>query len=232
MKKSTYIFCTIAVLLLSSYRPNLECEYAHSNMGFAKSQLYTALLAEDINQARFYTYKALNALEKSKIQLKSCGCSFAQKSMDENVFVLVLATKSTTLEGTKNYLDKSIELTENTMQVLDSHDTHASTYSNTTLAMNTNRTRNIPVTNKEYKTTSLNDKIDKSLEKYKISLNNVVENVNCKEAKAFAQRIFNECEQQLLQPNLSDGTKYYNLRTKEITFNALTKMEHCSSENE
>ena len=228
MKKTTYIFCAISIVLLSSFRTNLDCEYANSNMGFAKSQIKEALLTEDINQARFYTYKALNALEKSKNQLKQCGCIYAKKSMDENLEILVLATKSTTLKGTKSYLDKSIELTENTMMVLDAHDTHNSVYSNDMLAMNTNNTSKSIVATEEKKLSSLNEKIDLSLEKYKISLDKVVETVDCKEAKAFAQRIFDECERELLKQNLSEGNKYYNLRTKEITLNAINRIGSCN----
>lgn len=230
MKKATYIFCTLAILLLSSFRTNLECEYANSNMGFAKSQINAALLTDDINQARFYAYKAVNALEKSKTQLEVCGCTYAKSSMIENLDALLLATKSTTLEGTKTYLDKSIELINNTMFVLDSHESHNSSYANDVLSMNTN-TASKPVINaKDRKNLSLNEKIDLSLAKYKVSLEKVVATVNCKEAKAFAQRIFDECENQLLKLNISEGSKYYNLRTKEITQNALNKIGECTNE--
>lgn len=228
MKKATYIFCTLAILVLSSFRTNLDCEYANSNMGFAKSQISAALHTDDINKARFYAYKAVNALEKSKNQLEVCGCTFAKASMIENLDALVLATKSTTLEGTKTYLDKSFELINNTMFVLDSHESHNSVYGNDVLSMNTNSASKIVINTENIKNLSLNEKIDLSLAKYTISLEKVVATVNCKEAKAFAQRIFDECENQLLKPNLSDGNKYYNLRTKEITENALKKIGDCS----
>ena len=228
MKKATYIFCILAILVLSSFRTNLDCEYANSNMGFAKSQISAALHTDDINKARFYAYKAVNALEKSKNQLEVCGCTFAKASMIENLDALVLATKSTTLEGTKTYLDKSFELINNTMFVLDSHESHNSVYGNDVLSMNTNSASKIVINTENIKNLSLNEKIDLSLAKYTISLEKVVATVNCKEAKAFAQRIFDECENQLLKPNLSDGNKYYNLRTKEITENALKKIGDCS----
>ena len=228
MKKATYIFCTLAILVLSSFRTNLDCEYANSNMGFAKSQISAALHTDDINKARFYAYKAVNALEKSKNQLEVCGCTFAKASMIENLDALVLATKSTTLEGTKTYLDKSFELINNTMFVLDSHESHNSVYANDVLSINTNSASKIVINTENIKNLSLNEKIDLSLAKYTISLEKVVATVNCKEAKAFAQRIFDECENQLLKPNLSDGNKYYNLPTKEITENALKKIGDCS----
>jgi len=229
MKKSTYFFCTFAVLALSSFTPNVECEYANSNMGYAKSQITLALSTEDISHARFYTYKALNALEKSKNQLNLCGCTFAKTSMAENLDILVLATKSTTLEGAKSYLNASIELTENTMLVLDSHDSHNSKYSNNLLSVNSISDEKTSIKRNYTENDCLFETIDLSLKKYQISLNNVVKSVNCKEATAFASRIYNECESQLLKPNLSEGSKYYNLRTKEITQEALSKIGDCSA---
>lgn len=227
MKKTTCILYGIAVLLLSSFRPNLNCEYASSNVGFAKSKIKEALGTDDINQARFYSYKALNALEKSKNQLKECGCKLAKKSMDESSELLILATQSTTLNGTKNYLIHSMELTKNTITIIKEHDSHDSDYSNDVLAMNSNSSSNAFTFSKETSSLSLTDKIDISLEKYRISLNKVVETVNCKEAKEFANRIYEECETQLLKPNLSEGKKYYNFRTKQITLEALNRIGNC-----
>ncbi|WP_405410058.1 hypothetical protein [Maribacter sp. Asnod1-A12] len=231
MKKSIFFFCALALLSLSSFGMNVECEYANSNMGYAKSQISAALLTQDINQARFYAYKALSALEKSKNQLNVCGCKYAKESMLENMEVLSLATKSTTLEGTITYLNKSIELTNNTILVLESHDTHESAYGNDALSLNTNS----DVKNTTVKTNSnkkdLFKTIDNSLEKYRISLDKVVQSVNCKDATAFATRIYDECEAQLLKPNISEGSKYYNLRTKEITQEALNKIGNCSTKN-
>ena len=137
MKKNIIFFYTIVLLSFPTFANNVECEYANSNMGYAKSQITAALQTQDINQARFYAYKALNALEKSKEQLNICGCKFAKTSMYENIEVLTLATRSTTLEGTISYLNESIELTNNTIMVLESHDTHDSVYSNNELSVNT-----------------------------------------------------------------------------------------------
>ncbi|MDP5060331.1 MAG: hypothetical protein NWP64_00280 [Maribacter sp.] len=229
MKKNIFFFCAIALLSLSSFSSNVECEYANSNMGYAKSQINAALQTQDINQARFYAYKALSALEKSKNQLNVCGCKYAKESMLENIEVLSLATKSTTLEGTINYLNASIELTNNTILVLESHDTHESAYASDALSVNTNSTSKTTAISKVSYNKSLFETIDISLEKYRISLDKVVESVNCKDATAFARRIHDECEAQLLKPNISEGSKYYNLRTKEITQEALNKIGNCAA---
>tara|TARA_R110000744_G_scaffold19680_7_gene51782 strand:+ start:395 stop:994 length:600 start_codon:yes stop_codon:yes gene_type:complete len=197
-------------------------------MGYAKSQITAALSTQDINQARFYAYKALNALEKSKDQLKVCGCTYAKTSVYENIEVLTLATKSTTLEGTISYLNESIELTDNTILVLESHDTHDSIYSNNELSVNTNSSTEVKTGKKVKFDKNIFENIDISLEKYRVSLDKVVQTVNCKDATAFATRIFNESEAQLLKPNISEGSKYYNLRTKEITQEALNKIGDCA----
>lgn len=228
MKKNIYFFCVIALVSLSSFTANVECEYANSNMGYAKSQITAALSTQDINQARFYAYKALNALEKSKDQLKVCGCTYAKTSVYENIEVLTLATKSTTLEGTISYLNESIELTDNTILVLESHDIHDSIYSNNELSVNTNSSTEVKTGKKVKFDKNIFENIDISLEKYRVSLNKVVQTVNCKDAIAFATRIFNESEAQLLKPNISEGSKYYNLRTKEITQEALNKIGDCA----
>ncbi|APQ18217.1 hypothetical protein [Maribacter hydrothermalis] len=228
MKKSIYLLGATAFLILSSFKTNVECEYANSNMGYAKVQTNAALLTDDINQARFYTYKAINAIEKTKTQLDVCGCIIAKKSIYENIAILLQATKSTTLEGTKNYLNQSIVLTENTILTLDSHDSHNSSYSNDLLTVNTKPSTTEIIATKETKNKKLFDTIDASLEKYEISLNKVVEGVNCEEATAFAKSIYSECEKQLLNPNLSEGSKYYNLRTKNITKKALNKIGNCN----
>ncbi|WP_084182011.1 hypothetical protein [Maribacter ulvicola] len=209
---------------------NIECEYANSNMGYAKSQINAALLAQDINKARFYAYKALSALEKSKNQLHICGCKYAKESLLENIEVLLLATKSTTLAGTISYLNTSIELTDNTIIVLESHDIHNSIYANDLLSVNSSSSAKHTPTISNTHQNELFTTIDKSLEKYRSSLDKVVQSVNCKDASAFATKIFNECEAQLLQPNISEGSKYYNLRTKEITQEALNKIGSCPSQ--
>ena len=228
-----YVFCAIAVLLCSSFQPSLDCDYANSNMGFAKSKIEEALDTDDINQARYYTYKAINALEKSKKQFEECGCLPAKESATEGLKALILATKSTSLQTTRDYLVRSIDLTDHVMFSLTTHDEHEGSEHDHLLVMNTDPANKLflyaegaPVIDKPT-ALSINEKIDLSLEKYRFSLNKVVETVNCRDANAFAKRIFEECERELLKPNLSEGKKYYNLRTKEITQEALDKIGEC-----
>ena len=73
----------------------------------------------------------------------------------------------------------------------------------------------------------LQEKIDISLETYRESLLKVVLTVDCKEARAFAERIYKHCEKELLKPNQTEGKKYYNLRTQQITAQALEELGNC-----
>ncbi|MFS4456199.1 hypothetical protein [Maribacter sp. 2304DJ31-5] len=222
----TYIFiCAIVFVLFSSFKTDLECEYAGSNIGFAKSQTEKAIGTEDINQARFYAYRALNAIEKSRKQLATCGCEYAEISIEEGLKDLKNAIKSTTLNTTKLLLERALNHTQEAIKSLREHHLHESKYGINTLVLNTKDT----IMFKKSGVKTINERIDISLEKYRKSLVKIVETVDCKDAKAFAQNIFEHCEAQLLNKNLSEGKKYYNLRTKEITAQALKQIGKCPS---
>lgn len=228
MNKTYILICAAALILFSSFTSNMECEYAGSNINFAKTQTETAIAIDDINKARFYAYKALNAIEKSKKQLVVCGCEYAESDLEEGLKNLKLATKATSLNATRIFLERSLALTLRGLESLESHDQHQSKYGNDLLALNsTTSAKNGETLLKYQGLASLNEKIDISLEKYKASLQKIVESVDCKEARAFAENIFENCEKELLKPNLTDGKKYYNLRTKEITADALLRIPDC-----
>jgi hypothetical protein len=229
MMNKTYIFISVmALLLFSSFTNNMECEYAGSNIGFAKSQTEAAIVKDDINKARFYAYKALNAIEKSKKQLAICGCEYAEIDLEEGLKNLKMATKATSLNATRIFLERSLKYTLSGIEALESHNQHHSRYGNDVLTLNTSTTlKNKTTLLSEHGVASLNEKIDISLEKYKASLQKIVETVDCKEARAFAKNIFDNCEKQLLKSDLSEGKKYYNLRTKQITADALLRIPDC-----
>ncbi len=229
MMNKTYLFISaMALVLFSSFTSNMECEYAGSNINFVKSQTEAAIAIDDINKARFYAYKALNAIEKSKKQLAMCGCEYAEIDLEEGLNNLKMATKATSLNATRIFLERSLTYTLGGIEALESHDLHQSKYGNDLLALNTSTaTKNKTVLSTEQSITTLNEKIDISLEKYKASLQKIVETVSCKEARAFAKNIFDNCEKELLKSDLSEGKKYYNLRTKEITADALLRIPDC-----
>ncbi|MEO1012325.1 MAG: hypothetical protein AAFX53_13535 [Bacteroidota bacterium] len=229
MEKYSILLSVLIVILFSSFRTSEACKYAGSNIGFVKSQTEKALETGDINKSRYYAYKALNAIVKSKQQFSDCGCDYAVQSIEEGLNNLKMATRATTLGATRILLKRAMEDIKDSLDALADHETmHDSPYGNDVLVLNTSKMKKEQKTIEKPTMGMLKTKIDRSLESYRASLNGVITSVDCKEARAFAQKIYDHCEQQLLEPELSEGKKYYNLRTKEITMEALNALGNCS----
>jgi len=227
MKYYYAIHIVVLVFLFSSFKIDKACEYAGSNINFVKTQTEKAIAVDDINQARYFAYKALNAVEKSKNHLNECGCEYAAESIAEGLSNLKLAIKATSLNSTRILLNKALENTLGGLESLEEHELHDSKYGSDLLAMNTIVAKKEKSSMKKLEKKEFERKIDMSLEKYRESLNKIVISVDCKEARAFAENIYSHCEQQLLLPNLTEGKKYYNLKTKDITAAALQKLNDC-----
>jgi len=227
MKFYYSIHIVVLVFLFSSFKVDKACEYAGSNINYVKTQTEKAIAVDDINQARYFAYKALNAIEKSKNQLKECGCEYATDNITEGLLNLKFATKATSLNSTRILLNRALENTLGGLESLAKHDLHDSKYGSNLLAMNTIVAKKELTSMKKPGKMEFERKIDVSLEKYRESLNKIVNSVDCKEARAFAENIYLHCEQQLLLPNLTEGKKYYNLKTKDITAAALEKLNDC-----
>ena len=139
MKVHNLLLWFSLLLVFSSFEINSNaCQYAGSNIGFVRTQTQKALDAEDINTSRFFAYKALNAIVKSKKQFDACGCEAATKSIHKGLDNLKLATRVASLEGTRILLHRALENTLVSLDELDEHELmHNSEYSNDLLALNT-----------------------------------------------------------------------------------------------
>lgn len=208
------------------------CDYAGSNISYIKAQTQNALDAQKLNMVHYYAYKALNAIEKSKQQFVDCGCEYAQQSIEASGNNLRKAIKVSSLLSSRMLLEKAMENTVGSFEALQvHHEIHVSEYGNDMLVLNTNVSK---APQKRFQPTqgkNLETKIDSSLVSFQNSLNKVVLTVECKEAQDFVQRIFKRCELELLKTNLTEGKRYYNLKTKEIAANALDDLENtCPQE--
>jgi hypothetical protein len=227
MKLPYFVLYAFLFALFSSFEPTQACEYAGSNITYVKTETEKALAMKDLQLVRFHTYKALDAIAKSEEQLYDCGCEDASERIIGISEILKNAAKTTSLAGTRILLETARENTQESLDALHDHENHDSPYGTDDLSVDTTdvetqKKRPMPPREK-----LLKQKIDSSLTKYRASLEKTIKTVNCKEARAFATRIYEHCEQQLLRPGLSEGKKYYNLRTKEITGEALEKLGDC-----
>ncbi len=218
------------LFFLFAFKSTSACEYAGSNINFVKTQTEKAIEEGELNLIRYHAFKALNAIEKSKKQMSNCNCEYASISIDESAYLLKRATRSGDVKVTKKLLQRALKNTLNGMEALKNHDKqHTTKKREDLLAINDDINLKIDDNSKLVKKVSFKERIDLSLEKYSASLDHVVQTVNCKDAKAYAENIYKNCEQELLKEGLSEGKKYYNLRTKDITADALRRIEEkCS----
>lgn len=230
MKTRYFSLCALLIFTFSSFSfsKNDVCDYVGSNMEYVKTQTQKAIRTSDLNESHFLAYRAIKALQNSGKEIENCDCIEASDFAAESLNQLISATKAKSLDASRNFLNRSLENTIESIESIANHDNHGGPYGTDVLALNTidadETVEPIVITEGQ----SLKEKIDISLISYEASLQTVVETVNCKDALAFATRIYENCEQQLLKNNLSEGKKYYNLRTKQITAEALKKIGDCS----
>lgn len=233
MKRYHLLSAILAFGIFSSFTKwdSSACDYAGSNIDFIRSQTQNALDASDINISRYFAYKALNAIEKSSKQFEACGCDYAVESIYEGLKNLKLATRVSSLNGTRILLKRALDNTMGSLEALDEHEEmHHSEYTSDLLAMNTKSADAEKIGMKQPEGEKLHLKIDQFLVDYRNSLAKMIKTVECKEAHAFALRIYNHCELELLKPDLTEPKKYYNLKTKEITFEALQELKGCATD--
>lgn len=218
-----------SLLMLAATPPSPGCMDAGSMIGFVETHLRNSLEAEELALARYHAYKAINTMEKSRSQFEDCGCDYAKKHIFESLDNLKLATRVNSLEGTRILVRRALNGALAGEEALELHDElHDSPYDSDVLAINTGE-QAAPVTfgDDPEAARRIEQKIDESLQAYRESLADVVSGVPCREALEFVQRIYDHCERQLLREDLTSAKRYYNYRTKELTEDALRKLEGC-----
>ncbi len=231
MKTHYFLLCLVAFCSLSSFAPSEACSYAGSNMSYVQTQTKKALAENDLNKARFFTYKAIKTIQTSVDKFDDCGCKDAEVSISESLTNLKAAARAKSLNGTRILLNEALQYTIDALDALSQHELHANVFASKEFAMNTTIDEEETLIALSTEKTNMHKQIDTSLLKYKESLGVVVDSLSCSDAKAFAVNIFEHCEKELMKNNLSEAKKYYNFRTKEITAEALSKLGECSSNN-
>ena len=209
--------------------PENACENAGSLIGFVEDHIQSALAAEELEISRYHAYKALNTIEKSRANFEACSCDYARKQILESLENLKLATRVSTLDGSRLLLKRALEDARSSEESLELHEAeHNKSYDNNVLALNTADAAKISFETEEARSQSLESRIDQSLLAYSSSLEEVVNSVPCDEALVFVRRIYAHCERQLLREDLTPAKRYYNRRTKEITEEALDSLRDCA----
>lgn len=208
------------------------CEFAGSNISYIRSNTQKAIEADKINMIHYYAYKALSAIDKSKDQFVACGCEYAQSGIEESERYLKQAIKASSLMGARMLLEKSLDHTQGSLEALEDHpEIHTSEYGND-LSVNTREDKARVQSFRPISGAELEKKVESSLESFRISLQKVISTLPCKEAENYVLGVFQRCELELLKAELTEGKRYYNLKTKNIAARALEKLrERCSATN-
>lgn len=226
MSLVSYLLITITFAL--NHTQEQQCDYARSNLEYISSQTILAIKAEKVEISKYYAYRALNAFEKSKEQLKACACEYTNDFLMDGAEDIKKATRVVSLNGTRIFLKRALENIEESIETLVEHKQHAhSKYGNSLLAINTlaesKKKKHATLPSKR----DIEKKIDNSLKKFQLSLAKVIDEIDCEESYEFTRNIYEFSEKELLKNGISETKKYYHLRTKQIAAEALKKLDTC-----
>ncbi|WP_185782822.1 hypothetical protein [Croceivirga lutea] len=234
-KKIVFFICLILALIgfymMASFKTYNACEFATNNIELIRNQVHSALNSNDLEMIKFYSQKALTTLPKTKTLFTDCGCLVANKHLDLTASNLTYASESNLIPKSKEYLQIAYSNTILSIQLLKDFEKESeSFYGDNVLEMNTQ---------KAYKTKGevvkpegklRQERINETIETYKASLNDVVNNVECEEAFSFISRVVNISKERLKDESLSETRRDYHKRIYEISLKALISLEGCKLE--
>ncbi|WP_396591990.1 hypothetical protein [Allomuricauda sp. R78024] len=223
-----FILGVLGLLLMASFTTRNACEYANSNIEYIKSQTEKAIIADDFEMSKYFVYKALNGIEKTKLNFIDCGCEGTIESLEKALFYLKEATRAETFEASKKSLHIALESTTIGIKVLKTFEEEfSSSYGNDMLVLNTkdaiDQQNGILMPQGE----ALRKRVHNCLLGFETSLDKVVNEVECKEAQGFITKIHEEARLTLLNTELSEPKKQYYQRVKTISHDALSKLGDC-----
>ncbi|MGX1929556.1 hypothetical protein [Flagellimonas sp. 2504JD4-2] len=225
-----FIIGILSLLLMASFTTRNACEYASSNIEYIKGHVQKAIIADEFEMSRYYAFKALNGIEKTRLNFLDCGCSGAIESLEKAVMYLKSATVTKSFDDSKEWLHLALENTVIGIKVLRVFEQETSSlYGNDLLVLNTrDASKNevgtpLPMGN-------LKKLVHNCLLGFESSLGKVVTDVECQEANRFISKIHEDAQTTLLKTELTVAKKEYHQRVKTIAQEALNRLGECPEE--
>ncbi|WP_228235383.1 hypothetical protein [Allomuricauda sp. M10] len=214
--------------LMTAFSTRNACEYANSNLIYIKNKIEDAVLAENIDMAKYHAYKALNGIEKTRSNFLDCGCDGAIESLEGALMELKFATKTESLKASKLALHKALENTMIGIKVLKVFEQeNASNYNDDILVMNTKEVLDHDNALFLTQNSSVKEQVHSCLLGFETSLEKVVTDVDCEDAHRFITNIYEESRLILLNTKLSPHKKEYHQRVMTLSSEALEKLGNC-----
>lgn len=220
----------LSLWLMASFSPPANaCEYASSNLEYIKSKIEDAVMAKDLNLAKYHAYKALNGIEKTKDNFMDCGCEGAIESLESTLHYLKTATKARAFTKANPALLKALERTITGINVLRKFEQETSSdYGSNVLVMNTTDVLDFNHGMMLTQGAAIKKQVHQCLLSFESSLNKVVSDVDCEDAHRFVSNIYEEARLTLLNTNLSQHKKEYHQRVKTLAKEALESLGNCN----
>lgn len=224
-----FILGVLGLWLMASFSTYNACAYASSNLEYIKSKIESAVVAEDLKMAKYHAYKALNGIEKTRKNFEDCGCEGTIESLEYALVELKSATKAKTLKASKIDLHRALESTMIGMKVLSVFEQeNANAFGNEELALNTNDSLSDPAALFQTDEKEVKKQVHSCLLGFESSLEKVVTDVDCQDARRFIANIHEESRLILLNTGLSPHKKEYHNRVKVLAEEALEKLGDCN----
>lgn len=186
-------------------------------------------MAKDLNLAKYHAYKALNGIEKTKGNFMDCGCEGAIESLESTLDYLKTATKTGALTKAKPLLHKALERTIIGINVLREFEEETSSdYGSNVLVMNTTDVLDFNNGMMLTQGATIKKQVHQCLLSFESSLDKVVSDVDCEDARRFVTNIYEEARLTLLNTNLSQHKKEYHQRVKILAKEALESLGNCN----
>ncbi len=218
----------LGLFIMASFKTPNACEYANSNLEYIKDQTETAISAPELPIAKYHAYKAISGIEKTRSNFEACGCKEAITSLDNVMSNLKEATKADSDSRSKKALQKALKNTLIGIKELEAFGLAAGeAYGDNMLVLNTRAVLDAQggVLLPEGKL--LEQKVHNGLKNFETSIDKVVRELECKEARKFIKKTYDNAHIQLLNTNLTKPKKIYHQRVKTITKNALARLKDC-----
>ncbi len=215
---------------MASFTYRNACEYASSNIEYIKGELQSAIVSDEFEMSKYHAFKALNGIEKTRLNFLDCGCSAAIESLEKTSSYLKSATATKSFDDSKEWLHLALENTIIGIKVLRVFEQETSSaYGNDILILNTKDAAEHEI-GTLLPQGDLKKMVHNCLLGFESSLDKVVTEVECEEANRFIAKIHEEAQSTLLRTELTTAKKEYHHRVKTIAKEALDRLGECPEE--
>lgn len=223
-----FILGLIGFWMMAAFKSYNSCEFANTNIDFVKDQTQTALEANDINIVKLFSNNALDIIDQTKNDFIECGCTEATEPINTIEKNLQLVSRSTKLEESKTFLKAALQNVILSIKLLREHEEeNSSFYGDDVLVMNTKSALDEQGGVLLPKGKAREELIYESLTEFKISIDNVVKNVDCEDAFFFISKLHKNAKRDLDNISLSENERFYHEKVSDITYQALLKLDGC-----